>query len=227
MQNQTFAQAIVNQNAAYIARHEKSGKKPNLNNAGFNPDLFAAYKHVTSDFTAPVVEKLESMGADLTDIFARIATVTNTKEALRTVQFLLFLATTDARYVKASVRTALLSFAGLMLGARDRNGLRYVATGKGDEMTSEQVSNVAGKNEVQGIFGKTKKQSVDTQMSVSVKKGATAGILPLLGMVVPSADAKAGVINDANPLATRLFHLISTAAPSTLALWVGDDEVTA
>lgn len=202
-----FAQA----NAGYLTRNPEMRATLGDKMQG---DVAAGLK-VFENLTAPQLDTLAQLGVDW-DRFAKyLANCSNVKVAKRMPMFVAFIVTSDARYLKGSAQTALLEWAGLCIGAKNKDALRFASTGKGDENTSDSIP-VARARALQKAFGRVGASSRDTQASVSFSKG---GMLDGLGMVTPWAkgDTMPGLVDC--KLNRALTMLVSSASDTTLDAW--------
>lgn len=210
MQNINFVELFARANSAYVARGGN-----NLNpKTGLNPDIEKGMRYAQS-LTAPQLETLAKLGCDWGQVANGIATATNIKKAMRAPLLLKFIVTGDGAALQGSAQTALLGFCALMIGAKNRNGLNFTVTGKGDENTSDSVS-LQRARAVQQAFGKVGASTAPTQLSVAFSVG---GLLPMLGLCAPMPKgAPLPEIADSK-LAKALVMLISQASDSKIELW--------
>jgi len=208
--NEIFASA----NSAYIARH------PNDANVsaktGLNPSIEAGLNYAKA-ITEGRLEILEKLGVNWEEVAKSIAGASNVKKAMRAPLLLNFIASGDAQYLQGSAQTALLGFCALMIGAKNRNGLYFTVTNKGDENTSDTI-NLNKAHEVQKAFGKVGITTAPTQISVAFSQGGLLPMLGLCGVMQKGADAALpDIIN--NKLSRALVKLISTASNNTIEFW--------
>lgn len=211
--NINFVELFNAANAAYIKRNNK----PNLNKDGMNPDIAEGLKFA-QELTANQLQQLRTLGVKWDEVAQGIANASNIKKAKRIPQFLGFIASGgNANYLKGSAQTAMLGFCSLMIGAKNKNGLHFVVTGKGNENTSDCVA-IDKARKVQSVFGAVGITTAPTQLSVSFSKG---GILPMLGLCEPmqrGEDTALPSIKDSK-LSRALIALINSASDSTIELW--------
>lgn len=167
-------------NVAYVAR-----KGLNLNKDGMNPDIASAISTISALSDATIASFSKS--CDISVAMQRISAASNIKKALRAIDVLTLLATDDLKYCRASAKVFIIEYAGLLTaGVKTRSGLQFVATGKGDENTSDSVS-VQKAGKLRAALGATARNSVQTQESVSWSKG---GLGEILQAIVPGTGAR-------------------------------------
>lgn len=212
----TITQGFAKANQAYIARCEARGKTPNLNKEGFNPDL----KRGMSDLLMMSDIQLshaQTLGVDFDAMINGIAKAPNVKKALRVVHFVRGLATGDLSEFTGSAKTALFCFAGIVLGASNRAGLRYLATGKGDEMSSEYLVTGKGRT-IRALMGGIHKATFDTQCSVAMSDG---GIFPILGISEPMKGKNAATPKDLidAPITASVYEFLNKISDNDFTEW--------
>ncbi len=180
---QNVQNAIINAftaaNKGYIARN---GAKAKLAANGFQDDVSAGLK-TFNEMTIPQMQKLASYGIDWARVGDYIANCSNVKIARRSAQLPLFVMTGDPKYCTGSTKTAFLIYCALHANAKTKDALRFAATGKGNESTSDEIS-VQRARAVLRAFGAVNGSSYDTQASVSAKDG---GLLDMFGLITPWA----------------------------------------
>jgi hypothetical protein len=208
----SIASSFVSANNAYIARN---GVNAVLNKNGMQADIEKGLKFY-NDLTDAQLDVLTSYGVNHASVIDSIAKSSNVKKAVRIPQFLGFIASGNGALLQASAQTAMLGFCALMIGAKNKNGLNFTVTGKGDENTSDALPSIAKARKVQDFFGVVGVSSAQTQLSVAFSKG---GILPTLNLCnAMSKGDNLPVINN-NDLSKALIKLITSASDSTIQLW--------
>lgn len=208
----TIKNALIAANAAYIAR---KGANAKLNKNGLQEDIASAID--TLGKLAPATIALFPTFCDVGIACKRIGESTNVKKALRALDVLSLLATDDMKYCRASAKVFVIEYAGLLCAnVKTREGLRFVATGKGDENTSDSVS-VSKARALRNALGATGITSVQTQESVAWSNG---GLGEILQATVPGTGARgkrAEIVQDA-PLLTVLNAWFAKLTDGKIAL---------
>jgi hypothetical protein len=179
--------ACMKANAAYVTRTPGAV----VNAAGIQPDVQSGIKTLES-LTAAQWEAINAL--DIAKDFVRAIEGAPVKVVKRFPQFLAFLASGDHRMLAGSARTAVLVTGAVALcDAKNVNGIRYVATGRGDDNTSDSVSMVKVRANIAAILGRTAASSFATQYSVAYGKN---GLCCALGM--GSKGASKGAVPSLN-----------------------------
>lgn len=203
--------ALVAANAAYIARNAK----PVLNDAGIQKDIAGAMVTVNR-FSEENITALSEC-CDLKEALRLIGQSTNVKKALRAIDVLALLAFDNLNYMRSSAKVFVIEYAGLYIAEpKTRNGLRFIATGKGNENTSDEVK-VTQAGKLRKALGATSESSVLTQESVSWSKG---GLGEILGAIVPGTGArgkKPEIVENA-PILTAFDKWFSKLTDGKIAL---------
>lgn len=211
MQNVNFKTVFENANRAYEKRNNVTLDK-------MQSDLAYGLK-VCESMTEPQLKALAQLGVNWDQVAGFIGSASNVKKAKRLPQFLKFIVTADGNNLQGSAKTALIAFCALMIGAKNKNGLKFTATGKGDEMTSDSVT-IEKARKIQKLVGKVEPGSYGTQVSVSLSDG---GILPALGICAQWSgkgdSAKLPELNLDNKLTVALVKMISTVSDGQIELW--------
>lgn len=212
MKKPEMKNALLAANALYVSR---KGASANLNKDGVNPDIAAAVSTLES-LNDAAIQRIAEV-CDIASAFSQIAQASNIKKALRALDTLALLATDDLRYCRASAKVFMVEYAGLLsAGVKTREGLRYVATGSGNENTSDAVK-IAQARKLYTALGKTALNSIQTQESVSWSKG---GLGEILGAIVPGSGArgKKPEIIEAAPIVKALNAWFSRLTDGKIAL---------
>lgn len=206
--------ALVSSNARYIARTAN----PSLNKVGINPSIASAID-IANKLTDAQAGEIEKLGLRSL-LLDSIATQTNVKKPVRTLQALLFTLTGNGSFLQASARTFVLEYCGIITGeVKTRAALAFVATGKGDENTSDSVK-VNQASKIRRAFGVVSAGTEPTQNSVSFSAG---GIGEALGLTMRKEKRTAlpvAVAVENNPVALALDSIIKTMTDNKLALIV-------
>lgn len=114
--------AIVAANRAYINRPIQRGRTPVLDDDGVQSDIKVARAVFAGLSDGQIARLVETLDVDFSHV-AGCFVIPDTKNLMRSAQFLGFLASGDGGYLKGSAKTALLTFAVCMLGAKTRAGV--------------------------------------------------------------------------------------------------------
>lgn len=212
MNKNELQQALIAANSAYIARKGSAAK---LNAAGVQDDIASALI-TCGRFSDANVSALAAI-CDLPAALRMIGQATNVKKALRALDLLALLAFDDLKFCRASAKVFVVEYAGLLTaGVKTRSGLRFVATGKGNENTSDEVK-VTQAGKLRKALGATSESSVLTQESVSWSKG---GLGEIVGAIVAGSGArgkKPEIIEEA-PIVKALDNWFSKLTDGKIAL---------
>ena len=210
----TLLNAAIIANTAYNARKGATGMQKDIERGikvlqGLSAAQFDAAKALKIDFDALAHD---------------IKTSTNVKKVLRIAQFLGFVTSGDASYLKGSAKCALLAFAVTLCDAKNRAGIfqgltrksHSTAVGNGYDLPAYERAGalVRALNDGQHMSAHT----APTQISVSFSKG---GILPALRITETMArKGDVPAIID-SPVTRHLISMIESASDSTFDIWAG------
>ena len=204
--------ALIAANAAYVTRKGASAK---VNASGVQDDIATALV-TCGKFSDANVTALSSV-CDLPAALAMIGQATNVKKALRALDLLALIAFDDIKFCRASAKVFVVEYAGLLTaGVKTRSGLRFIATGAGNESTSDEVK-VTQARKLRTALGATSASSVQTQESVSWSKG---GLGEIVGAIVPGSGArgKKPEIVESAPIVQALDAWFSKLTDGKIAL---------
>jgi hypothetical protein len=206
-------QAIMNQNAAYIARTKPEDL--NLNKDKVNPDLARAYRYA-KDLTEVHLQAIAAMGLN-DSMMNGVAKATSVKVPMRTIQGILFSLTGNGNYLKGSAKAFLLGFCGLLVAKPvNKNGFYFCMTGKGNEFTSDEVKNTANARKILSKFEAISPASIKTQASVAFGKGGVGEILGASAAPKSRTDIPTPVYD--SPVAALLNGIVSQATDAQIEL---------
>jgi hypothetical protein len=138
-----------------------------------NPDLQRAIEMINA-FTEPQIEELNKYGfaAD----FAKVArSATNIKVSMRIPYLAGFIAAGDGKYLQGSLKTyAIEAWAVCRGNAKTRDAMKFYATGKGNENTSDECNTSA--REAIRTIGLVHAGSESTQNSVAFSSRGLANV---------------------------------------------------
>lgn len=212
---QTLINAAITANGAYNARKNASGMQS---------DIARGIKVLEGFSEAQMDIAVKALNIDIDALAKDIATSTNVKKVLRVSQFLGFLTSSDANYLKGSAKCALLAFAVTLCHAKNRAGIyqgltrkaHSNAVGNGYDLPAYERATKLVKvlNDGQHMHPTT----APTQISVCYSNG---GILPALG--ITGTMARKGDVPDINdtPATRALIAMIESASDSTFDIWAG------
>jgi len=211
----TLINAAIKANTAYNVRRNAEGMQQDIERGikvleGFSGAQFDAAKALNIDFDALAKD---------------IETSTNVKKVLRVSQFLGFMTSGDAAYLKGSAKCALLAFAVTLCHAKNRAGIfqgltrkaHSTAVGNGYDLPAIEraTSLVRALNGGEHMSPAT----APTQISVAYSKG---GILPALGITGTMArKGETPEIID-SPATRALIAMIESASDATFDIWAGN-----
>lgn len=205
--------AITHANAQYKTR---KGASANIDKSGYNPDLAKAYKIAANLNEAQLIAICELEIAE--KLVAGLKDASNTKKPMRTLQAIMFTLTGSGSHLKGSAKTFLLEYCGLVVaGAKNRAGLRFCATGKGDDNTSDEVFSTAKARKLLNAFGAVSVASESTQNSVSFSKG---GIAETLGLTKKDSRTGLPTVNPESKVTVALNAIIEKLTDSQISLIV-------
>lgn len=209
-----MTKALANANALYIARCKKDGVTPEVNKYGISGNIATAQRKCAM-FTETHLREIAAMG--INDIFLKgLQDASSIKKPMRIAQTLLFALTGNGQHVQSSVKTFLLQYLAVTVcGAKNRAGMKYAATGIGNNNSSDDMSNTANALKLrEKLGGKVGLGSVETQGSVGFSVG---GIGESLGL---SKNDGRGlpVINWESPVMKKLDTLISKLTDGAIDL---------
>lgn len=202
--------ALVNANKLYIARNDA----PKLNSEGMSANIATAYS-IVSAMSETHLKEIAEMG--INDVMLQcLNDASNIKKTMRITQAVMFVLTGSGKYVKSSVKTFLLEYLGIVAcGAKNRSGMKFCATGKGTEHTSDEVRNTANALKLRSALGgAVSVKSVDTQDSVGFSKG---GIGEALGLCKKSGKGLPEINHDSKVM-VKLDAFISKLTDNSIAL---------
>ncbi len=155
-------------NAAYRARNPESGTD--------SKDIANGLARFER-FSAAQWAGIAALGIDAS-IVEGIANTGNVKVLLRLPQLIDYLVTGDHRALQGSAKTAVVEALAIEAGAKTRDALRFAATGKGDENTSDQIDVSKARAFVRALGGTLISASTEpTQNSVAFARGNLLAIL--------------------------------------------------
>lgn len=223
-----IADSLARVNAGYIARHTANPASRSYKNAcelqatgGTQSDVASAIVSF-SRFTDAQIVELQKLGVDWSRIVANFSSGnTAVKVAKRLPQFLLFVITGDIAELQGSALLGMVEFCGLGIGAKNKNGLRFAATGKGNEHTSDAID-TSRATKIRKAFGATKNASASTQESVTFSQG---GMLDTLGIATAHGRGENAIalIVDCQ-LSRSILHMIDSATDGVLEGWANQIE---
>lgn len=211
--------ALNHANETYKARTEAKGAKPELNTAGIQSDIAHAMR-IVQGLTDPQWEAINAL--DVGDsILNGMRDASNVKKPMRTIQAVMFAVTGNGAYLKGSAKTFMLEFCGLVTaGVKNRDGLRFCATGAGNEHTSDSVKTQKAR-QILKAFGAIKVSSESTQNSVSFSAG---GIAAVLGVAHKEKRTGLPVVNLENKVAQKLDNIVREMTDGKLDLLVAQSK---
>ena len=161
---------------------------------------------------------------DINALAQDIATSTNVKKVLRIAQFLGFITSGDANYLKGSAKCALLAFAVTLCNAKNRAGIyqgltrraHSNAVGGGYDLPASERATALVRALNDGVM--MRPTTAPTQISVAYSNG---GILPALG-ITGTMQRKGEVPEIIDSAATRaLISMIEQGSNETFDIWAG------
>ncbi|MDL2284454.1 hypothetical protein LJC19_04855 [Oxalobacter sp. OttesenSCG-928-P03] len=205
--NEAFALALANYNAR------------NKSEVTEQADLKAGYNTFAKMSDGQIIA-LGKLGVDWSEVAKGLGNATNVKIARRLPQFLGFVISGDASYLKGSALTALLEYVALGLGAKNKDALRFASTGQGNEHTSDSGIDIEQARKMLSAFGAVHKNSRNTQASVSFSKG---GLLEILGIAKSwSRSEMPEIVN--SKLTRAINKLVNNATDGQVSYWAEESK---
>lgn len=215
---ETFAREMIaayHQADARYKAHPRNAREAERLGDKMQKDIARGLKFWAGD-RAQHIAKLALATCDAENMLRFVRNEAGVKACLRLPEFLDAIVSRD--YQKLDIVTTLDIISAACAGGSHRDALRFAATGKGDEFTSDLVKNIALVRRVQKFVGTEKTGSEQTRVSRSFGKNGFAGALGLGRLIKNEHGQTVLQVDTKHKLFKQLVNMLETASDHTLEL---------
>lgn len=159
-----------------------------------------------------MIKAFENLPVDWKHVGRLLSSVTNVKKFRRGIQILLYLASGDKKYMRASVRTAVLIFSGLYMGIANKADLKKFAMDQAvtgiDNSKQRKILGMAG--------GSISESTYKTQSAVTMSSGGLFEILDIGKAWASRSGTVSGLLDEEAALSKILKSHIEKASGVSL-----------
>jgi len=218
--NQTIVSQISLENVSIAINRANDRWSAKTGNTGVCEDLKTAQKFWDESLCAFLAGMLKRARIDEITFLATIADNMGVKAVKRVSEFLSCLNAKD--YSKLDGVTSLSLLSAMHAGAVSRSALTFATTGKGDESTSDNVSNIELVRKLQKVLNRVGSTTEPTQNSRSFGSNGFAKYLNMGEMVKVAGHTERQLqVNAKSPFIAAIAKMVEQASTETLSLVKG------
>jgi hypothetical protein len=220
MTNAAKEQVITLENVKLAISRANDRHSKKTGETGFQADLLKAGKYWDDGLCVFVAGMLNRARIDQLEFLATIADNMPVKAVMRASEFFACLHAKD--YSKLDGVTALSILSAVHAGAVSRSAVFFAATGRGNESTSDVVSDISLVRKLQKALRKT--VGATTESTQNSRSFGTNGFCKYLrmGAMVKAKGAEATLeVNAKSPFVGAIAKMVEQASEDTLSLVKG------
>lgn len=216
MQNQQVTLTIEAVHRALVKGNERYVRDNGYEAGTVSPDLHKASKFIDDTVIAYAAKLAAQSKLDQQSIIDAIANVLPVKASMRMLEFWACLAAKN--YQRLDAVTALEILSAAYAGATSRDAVRFAATGKGNESTSDEVPGIETVRKLQRVMRKVSTGTEGTQNSRSFGKAGFCRILGMGSMQRDEHGTNRLIVNVGNAYVQAVKRMVEQASEGTLKL---------